>query len=483
MKGFDALLIWPDNIPLSVFVLLLLAIPLLYAARVPAHGALRFAARALSNPMRLGARWLQASAIELRERNRVVLLAHGREEVGQQIAREFERVSALVKRDLNGYPALQRKLLDEITRIEEDYQKCNEVPPPSPDWVEALSAVAKIKGNGNEMVMRILEEIKASVRDIHDQALNEYRRAYESRHRILKGFMPFWRSVDTTMAHVDKKLTGLQDGAKAIDEQMKKYEQINAKTDKAEQMLAHSAFVQFFIATVVMAIVLGGALINFKLIALPMSEMVGASDYLTTHLRTSEVAALVIIFLEAAMGLFLMESLRITHLFPRIGNMEDKMRRRMIVASLVFLVILAGVEAALALMRDMLIADKQALLQTLSATPAQVQTMESWVTHIPTAGQMILGFVLPFILAFIAIPLETFIYTARTVVGVALVVTMRSIAFVLRFASLAVRQIGVLLVMLYDVLIFAPLMIERSVKALRRSALDDESERALHRAR
>ena len=42
----------------------------------------------------------------------------------------------------------------------------------------------------------------------------------------------------------------------------------------------------------------------------------------------------------------------------------------MIWISLVLLVTLAGIEAALALMRDMLIADKQALLQSLAAAQA-----------------------------------------------------------------------------------------------------------------
>ena len=66
------------------------------------------------------------------------------------------------------------------------------------------------------------------------------------------------------------------------------------------------------------------------------------------------------------MGLFLMEALRITHLFPRIATLNDRMRRRMMWIALVLLVTLAGVEAALALMRDMLIADKQALIQSLA---------------------------------------------------------------------------------------------------------------------
>src|SRR5207249_12030007 len=42
---------------------------------------------------------------------------------------------------------------------------------------------------------------------IHDKALADYRRAYESRHKILNGFMPFWRSLDKTFGQVDKKLT------------------------------------------------------------------------------------------------------------------------------------------------------------------------------------------------------------------------------------------------------------------------------------
>ena len=138
-----------------------------------------------------------------------------------------------------------------------------------------------------------------------------------------------------------------------------------------------SAFTQFAISLLVMVVAAGGAFINFKLIALPMSEMVGAGDYITSSLRTSEVAALVIIFVEASMGLFLMEALRITHLFPRIANLNDRMRRRMMWIALTLLVTLAGVEAALALMRDMLIADKQALLQSLATVQADGR---------PTAG-------------------------------------------------------------------------------------------------
>jgi hypothetical protein len=177
------------------------------------------------------------------------------------------------------------------------------------------------------------------------------------------------------------------------------------------------------------------------------------------------VAALVIIFVEASMGLFLLEAMRITHLFPRIQNLNDRMRRRIMWIALTLLVTLAGVEAALALMRDLLIADKQALLQSLATV--QAAPTDGWVGRIPTAGQMLLGFILPFALAFIAIPLESLIHAARTVGGVLLSSAVRALAFVLRLASAVAKHMSRVLIRLYDVAIVLPLLCERVVKASR----------------
>ena len=122
---------------------------------------------------------------------------------------------------------------------------------------------------------------------------------------------------------------------------------------------------QFAIAALVLLIAIGGAIINFNLIALPMSEMVGGASYIGPF-KTSDVAGLVIILVELTMGLFLMESLRITRLFPIIGAMDDKMRHRMIIITFTLLAILAGVESALAFMRDRIAHDMEALRQTLA---------------------------------------------------------------------------------------------------------------------
>jgi hypothetical protein len=155
------------------------------------------------------------------------------------------------------------------------------------------------------------------------------------------------------------------------------------------------------------------------------------------------------------------------------------MRRRMMWIALVLLVTLAGVEAALALMRDMLIADKQALIQSLATVPQPVAT-EGWVGRIPTAGQMLLGFILPFALAFVAIPLESLIHSSRTVGGVLLAALVSTVALALRVLSNVARRTARVLITLYDVAIVLPLLVEHVARAgagLRRSSagVDDSA--------
>jgi hypothetical protein len=286
--------------------------------------------------------------------------------------------------------------------------------------------------------------------------------------------MPFWRSLDKTLSAADRKMSDLNGKAAQIDAQIAKYEGIVKKTEKAEHALTMSALTQFAIATLVLCIAAGGALINFKLIALPMSEMVGAGDYLSATLRTSDVAALVIIFVEATMGLFLMETLRVTHLFPKIHNLQEDMRRNMMWIAFGLLVILAGIEAALALMRDMLIADKAALLQSLASAP-QHGAADGWLGKIPTAGQMVLGFILPFALAFVAVPLESFIASARTVGGAALVLVARTAAFTLRLAGNLVRNLARVVITAYDIVIVLPLLVEKLLKNRKPASLEEHS--------
>ena len=97
--------------------------------------------------------------------------------------------------------------------------------------------------------------------------------------------------------------------------------------------------------------------------------------------------------------------------------------------------------------------------------PAQLRPPSfAWIT---TAAQMGMGFILPFALVFVAIPLETFVHSTRTVLGILAAAALRGLAFVLRLTGNLFRYSGKLLVNFYDLLIFGPLWLETPLQKLR----------------
>ena len=280
MSLTDFLNIVPGYPVLSVLIWFVVAIVMLYLARYPAHRTIESLSRVIHNGMRLAARSVLLAEERLVRRNKEVLLAAGRESVERLIEREFQRVDAVVKRDLSGYPALQHKLAEQITRIDEDYGESAELPPPPPTWVNAVKAFAKIPFNADPTVANIFKEIHKTIVKQYKNTIDEYRKSTGARHALLKNMMPYWRKLSQTLDQVGKKITGLQERATVIDHRMEDYEDIRAKTDKAERMLASSSMTKFFISALVLLIAFGGAVINFNLIAFPMSEMVGGGSYI-----------------------------------------------------------------------------------------------------------------------------------------------------------------------------------------------------------
>jgi hypothetical protein len=84
-----------------------------------------------------------------------------------------------------------------------------------------------------------------------------------------------------------------------------------------------------------------------------------------------------------------------------------------------------------------------------------------WIT---TVAQMGMGFILPFALTFVAIPLETFIHSMRTVLGIVGIALLRFVALVLRVLSSIVRHLGTLTQRIYDLPLFVPLWLEARMK-------------------
>jgi hypothetical protein len=457
----------PGQPALSVLILVTLLMIGLYMGRSSIHFVIVQMSRLIYSAMRLGARSLGLAEKKLRDRNREVLLELGREQVERQLDRDFFRVNTVVERDLGRYPALQRVIADQITAIEEDYKKSGQMLPPTPEWIEAVEAVAKLKldHKNNPLTANILDSIhEASVKH-QKQVMKDYRESVGRRHRLLQGLRPYWRRLTNTIDEVGDTMKGLMARAQDIDTQMDKYEEIRQGSEKAERTLRASAGIQFVVSLFVVLIAVGGAIINFNLIALPMSEMVGATARIGGY-QVADISAMVIILVEISMGLFLMEALRFTRLFPVIGSMDDRLRLRMIWITFTILFSLACVESALAFMRDQIATDLSALRHSLSASgiaqTVEVTGVNNWI---PMVGQMVMGFILPFALTFVAIPLESLANGCRSVFGDLLVLGLRAMAFMLRLVGNVSRNLGQWLTHVYDVFIFVPLWVEKMVLA------------------
>lgn len=441
-------------VSMMIWIALLLAA--LFFARKPFHLVIGSLCRIFHSAMRLTAAFVMSAEKRLIRHNREVLLAAGLERAERLVEREFSRINAAVVRDLDSFPHLQRKLTELTTRLDEDYRSSADLPPSLPNWLPVIESIANIEHSGDSMVSNMLGEINRTLKEQHKSAIDNYRNSNAQRHSILNKMLPVWRGVQKGLEKVDKSIGNLNYRSQRLDRFMDEYEQIRQETDKAARMLSSSSLTQFFVAGLFLAIAFGTALINFNLIALPMASIFGVVSRIGPY-TTSDVAALFIILIQLTVGLFLMESLRITRLFPVVGCLDDRMRFILIWVTLAVLAVLAGVESALALMGDQIAQNMAAMRLTLSPG---VDLSAMATNNIPTVGQMIIGFILPFVLAFVAIPLEAFVSACRTVVGIVAVGALRFLAFILRLIGNIAHYIGYFVVNLYDLIIFPSVWLE-----------------------
>lgn len=458
---------WTTTNPTVFISIILAAIFIFYFAREPAHSSIRSFCRVIRNGLRIASFSVARAEKRLATRNKEVLLAEGLINVERDIEREFNRVDKVVERDMQGYPSLHRKLSEEITRIDQDYTESTEVPPTPPVWVNAVEAVAGLaQKNGNDnMVGDILKDVHNTIIKQQKKAMEDYWKVTSERHKILSNMMPYWRRLAKVLEAVGSTVTGLQERAAIIDQKMAEYEEIRNVSDKAVITLHSSSTTQFFIDGFWVMVAIGGIVVNFHLISLPMSEMVGGSTYIG-NFPVNEIAALVFILIETFAGMALMESLRITKLFPLIGSLDDKQRRFIAFVAVGFLFTFAGIESALAYMRDLIAANNEALRQSLLS--GNGETIEVARSFIPTVSQMVLGFILPFALTFAIIPFESFVHSARTVLGYMGELLLRTLAASIRLVANLVYYLGSVIISLYDLLIFLPLWFEKKIRGLGR---------------
>ncbi len=458
----EGLYIWQDNPGLSILVLIVAAVIFMYFAREPIQRVLKTLAQGLSGGLHLVAGWCNETAERMQSRSRELILEAGRDSQELHIEQEFRRLESNYARDLAGYPRLHLKLDENITEIDSTFRDAAEVPPAAPGWGDVVEAITRVKGMNTLAVENMLDDIHDSAVEAEKEALQQYRTASAKRHKILASMAPRWKELKGVLERVGKSVNTLLESTRRIDGYMDRYEQIQSGDDRSVRNLASSAGKLFIISLIVIGIAIAAAFINFQLIALPMSELVPSGTRLI-GMPVASVAALVIVLMEVAAGIFLLDALGITHLFPQIGTLPASRRRLVFSVALGSLFLLASIEASLAVLREQLVEAEMSLMESLAGGgPGAVARATG--SLIPVVGQAVLGFTLPWILAMIAVPLEMLIESGRHVVNRILVLLLHGFGLVARFIAY-VLQYGILLIAhLYDAIIMIPIQIERWIR-------------------
>src|SRR6266852_4800648 len=398
----DALYLWPDNPLASLLVLWVFSQLILWAARGPVHRAFRSIGRVLSGALRVAARWCKSVSASVATRDREMMLEMGTSSAQGKLAREFRRVEISLAKELGRYPALHRKMDDLVSRLDADYRDCGNAPPSPPGWSEATAAVAKMPQSGDNVVRKLLEEMHKAAQDSEKKALEEFRESTAKRHKILGAMAPLWKELKEHADEASKSVAAALESAKQVDTYM-------ANDEKAVRAMGWQSTQLFVVSLLVLAIAIGGAFVNFNLIALPMSELVRSGSRIG-GMPVSTVAALVVVLMEVAAGIFVLEMLGITNFFPKMDLLPVSRRRIILFVSLGGLFLLACIECSLAILREQIVESASALKQSLAGVSDRAVADPAF-SQIPVVGQAVLGFILPWILAMVAVPLETLIST------------------------------------------------------------------------
>ena len=171
--------------------------------------------------------------------------------------------------------------------------------------------------------------------------------------------------------------------------------------ERAETTAALPPPIRVLLSILCLAIVAGAVLVNFRLLAGAMAEMVGGGNYIGSF-KVADIAALVILVVEFSMGLYLMEAWGVTDLWLR-RILPDEMRSRMFWVALSIIVLLALTGVGLIYMEDVVLAKGTAAGMGGSAD----------FLPMPLWARMGLAFCLPLVIASWAVPFEALLRVFR----------------------------------------------------------------------
>lgn len=450
--GLMDIVFWTE--PGPAFSAVLAAWLVLYLGRPGFHKGIRAGARLVRHPLELTARFLRTGADDIRRRNRALLQAQARADAALKVDREWGRLDEVVRRDVQGFPALREALLRQIEQWESEFKRSGEIPELSPEWTKAVPAVARLKATDDPMAERIQAGFRELVEKAQAETLRHHRKIVSERHRALARSELMWQAVGRVLDRVDNRLVQVAESTVTIHEAVNRYQALSEANARFDRSLAGSALVRLFAAGFVLLAACGGALLNVHLMAGPLRWLGIGRDWVWAGQPAPFATGFIVIALEVVAGLVLFDALEVTHVFGFVAILPKRTRRAMAAAAGGVIATLAALQAILAFVRA------GSMREVPVIGGVAVPGFPLW--H--GAAQALLALILPGIMVFVAIPLESFIYAARAIAGVAVETAVRVMAFAVRVVARLTAGVADTLSALYDILILPPLLLERALQ-------------------
>jgi hypothetical protein len=332
---------------------------------------------------------------------------------------------------------------------------------------------------------RGLSKIEKNTATAASKGLREQLAAVRPALTTLKTQAPIVVKSAEKLGEIEKRFN---QGVKTVNDSMQAYDEALHSEDRVKVAGKHSILIPWLLAVLITGIALSGVFLNFFLIERPMAEIVGEGSKIA-GIGLPVFAAMIVIFLEFVAGVVLMDAAGFTKLIPSFQTMSDRSRTIMFWVAFLFLAAFSFLEAALAIVREQIIEQNQATGRMAmemfnpgatpaegapAATPAEAPAEQQGMQLI-TIAQIVLAVLIPWLLATAALPLETIIRNTVFIVQMVGAGLMLALGFISKTIAQAFRSIGMLILTLYDLVIFAPLWAERKYKA-RRSAAASEPE-------
>ncbi len=343
--------------------------------------------------------------------------------------------------------------------------------------MESTRGLTKVEKNIAQNTARSMNERLAPLRPALTTLRNEAPRLKEVAEKL------------QTIHHEHTKNT--DDVNKAFSE----FEEIVRSEDRKKIASRASIVIPWFIAVLITSIALAGVFLNFFLIERPMSEIVGEGARIG-GVGLPAFAAIIVIFLEFVTGVILMDSAGFTKLIPAFHSMSRNGKRVMLIVSFSFLALFSVMEMTLAVVREQIIEQDQAIddlargaliSPVLAPRPAASDAVPAETTtpapkkelpgifglHFSTFAQLILAAIIPWLLAAAALPLETIVRNTVFMLSIASSFLLIALSFICKTIAVALKNIGLFLLTVYDLIIFVPLWIQRRVQGTARTKRSD----------